>query len=64
MHNSKEVLSANHTLDTSAALPARRALVPTSGIEKGLHQAGGVLLAVELASTSPDSIVHPGELLN
>lgn len=64
MLNSKDMLITHNTLETSAARPARRALVPTGGIEKGLHQDGGVLLAVELASASPDSIVHPGELSN
>lgn len=41
----------------------RRALVPASGAQEGLHKSGGVLLAVELASAAPDSIVHPGNAI-
>lgn len=43
----------------------RRALGPAGAPEDILHNndanIGGVLLAVELASASPDSIVHPGQ---
>eukprot|EP00752_Nemacystus_decipiens_P004496 g4105.t1 len=43
----------------TAEVDWRRALVPASGAQNGLHKSGGVLLAVELASAAPDSIVHP-----
>ncbi|CAM9179575.1 unnamed protein product, partial [Laminaria digitata] len=43
----------------TAEVDWRRALVPASGAQEGLHESGGVLLAVELASAAPDSIVHP-----
>eukprot|EP00903_Cladosiphon_okamuranus_P009829 g9342.t1 len=43
----------------TAEVDWRRALVPASGAQDGLHKSGGVVLAVELASAAPDSIVHP-----
>ncbi|CAM9489919.1 unnamed protein product [Ectocarpus sp. 4 AP-2014] len=43
----------------TAEVDWRRALVPASGAQEDLHKSGGVLLAVELASAAPDSIVHP-----
>ncbi|CAM9681247.1 unnamed protein product [Ascophyllum nodosum] len=43
----------------TAEVDWRRALVLERDAKQGLHQIGGALLAVELASTSPHSIVHP-----
>lgn len=44
----------------SAFITDRRALVPASRVQEVLDKGGGVLLALELASAAPDSIVHPG----
>ena len=45
-------------------LTYRRALGPAGAPEDGIDSiTGGVLLAVELASAAPDSIVHPGQIL-
>ncbi|CAM9178960.1 unnamed protein product [Ectocarpus fasciculatus] len=54
-----EELSRRGELVGTAEVDWRRALVPASGAQEGLHKSGGVLLAVELASAAPDSIVHP-----
>ncbi|CAM9319214.1 unnamed protein product, partial [Hapterophycus canaliculatus] len=43
----------------TAEVDWRRALVPASRVQEVLDEGGGVLLAVELASAAPDSIVHP-----
>ncbi|CAM9246103.1 unnamed protein product, partial [Ectocarpus sp. 6 AP-2014] len=54
-----EDVSRRGELVGTAEVDWRRALVPASGAQEGLHKSGGVLLAVELASGAPDSIVHP-----
>ncbi|CAM9227937.1 unnamed protein product, partial [Ectocarpus sp. 8 AP-2014] len=56
---SSEDVSRRGELVGTAEVDWRRALVPASGAQEGLHKSGGVLLAVELASAAPDSIVHP-----
>ncbi|CAM9697417.1 unnamed protein product [Pylaiella littoralis] len=43
----------------TAEVDWRRALVPASGAQEGLHKSDGIILAVELGSVAPDSIVHP-----
>ncbi|CAM9711049.1 unnamed protein product, partial [Ectocarpus sp. 8 AP-2014] len=56
---SSEDVSRRGELVGTAEVDWRRALVPASGAQESLQKSGGVLLAVELASAAPDSIVHP-----